>query len=330
MSSFKLLAAFTLTLVLAIGRAAASDDTLLFKDPWNGGFDPNEPKFQVQAIDANTFAIRQSIRTTFEAPFMYLLFGNGKILLIDTGVEGDGLRAEVDKLIGAWRAGHAGPVPALVVMHTHAHADHVGSDKSFAGRPNTTIVAHGATEVASFFAIKDWPTASATFDLGGRRVEILPTPGHHDSHVMVYDAQTQLLFSGDTIYPGRIYFRCDKARALLSSIERIDAFASQNKVRWVLGAHIEMTAKPGEIYAQDGIPAVPGQALAPDAKMRRNEHALELPPSIIADIRRALAPMVDRPRPKVEDHFMLYPHPADPRGKQPPDWCVPEASPKPN
>lgn len=328
MNTLRLIAA--VALALAIGQSAAADGPALFKDRWNGGLDANEPNFQIQAIDPNTFVIRQSVRTTFEAPFMYLLFGNRKALLIDTGVEGEGVRAEIDKLSDAWRASHADRAPALVVMHTHAHADHVGGDKGFAGRPNTTIVGHSATEVASFFAIKDWPTASATFDLGGRRIEILPTPGHHDSHVMVYDAQTQLLFSGDTIYPGRIYFRCDKARALLSSIERIDAFASQNKVRWVLGAHIEMTAKPGEIYAQDGIPAVPGQALVPDAKMRRNEHALELPSSIIGDIRRALAPMVGRPRSKVEDHFMLYPHPADPRGKQPPDWCAAEMPPKPN
>ena len=75
---------------------------------------------------------------------------------------------------------------------------------------------------------------------------------------------------------------------------------------------------------------MPGQALAQDAKARHNEHMLELPPRIIADIRLALAPMADHPRPSVHDHFMLYPHPADPRGKQPPDWCQAEPTPKPN
>lgn len=317
--------AFTAFLVLTFSLPLANAQPTLFPQRWNGGVDSNEPAFQTQAIDANTFAVRQSVKTTFEAPFLYLLFGREKALLIDSGVEGADLRAEIDRLIDTWRKANGGKAPALIVMHTHAHGDHVGGDKGFAGRANTTVVGHAAADVASFFGIKEWPTGSATFDLGGRRVEILPTPGHHDSHVMIYDAATQLLFSGDTIYPGRLYFRCGQARTFLTSIERVETFAAAHKVRWLLGAHIEMTAEPGVVYAQDGIPSVPGQALAPDAKARRNEHALELPPGVIADIRAALAPMVDRPRTSVHDHFMLYPHPADPRGKQPPDWCLSEA-----
>ena len=34
-----------------------------------------EAEMQVQAIDADTFVIRQSVLTNFEAPFLYLEFG---------------------------------------------------------------------------------------------------------------------------------------------------------------------------------------------------------------------------------------------------------------
>ena len=36
--------------------------------PWIDGTKPGEPETQVQRIDADTFVIRQSVRTNFEAP----------------------------------------------------------------------------------------------------------------------------------------------------------------------------------------------------------------------------------------------------------------------
>ncbi len=36
----------------------------------------DEPAVQVQAYDEHTYVIRQSKATSYEAPFIYLLFGN--------------------------------------------------------------------------------------------------------------------------------------------------------------------------------------------------------------------------------------------------------------
>lgn len=57
----------------------------LFAERWIDGTHGAEPVAQVQALDADTFVIRQSVKTNFEAPFLYLLFGRDKALLIDTG-----------------------------------------------------------------------------------------------------------------------------------------------------------------------------------------------------------------------------------------------------
>src|SRR6187402_3193860 len=48
----------------------------------------SEPETQVQMIDGDTFVIRQSVKTNFEAPFLYLLFGKDRALLLDTGAGG--------------------------------------------------------------------------------------------------------------------------------------------------------------------------------------------------------------------------------------------------
>jgi len=291
------------------GARTAPDAPPLFAQPWNSGLLDSEPAFHVQEIDADTFVLRQSIKTTFEAPFLYLLFGATKALLIDTGVAGADLRVEVDRLIAARLAARRQTSISLVVMHSHGHSDHVGGDIGFAGRGDTVIVGHGQSEVAAFFGIKNWPAESATLDLGGRVVDILPTPGHHDSHVMVFDRATRLLFSGDAIYPGRLYFQCAKTAVYRASIERVAAFAAGRNVRWVLGAHIEMTRAPGGLFD-------------PSERARRDEHRLELAPSVIGAIRDAVVKMGDRPRVESYADFVVFPHPPDPRGKQPPDWCL--------
>ena len=252
----------------------ASPSTL-FSAPWNSGIDKSEPAFHIQNIDANTVVFRQSLRTTFEAPFIYLLFGEDRALLIDTGVEGGGLRAEVDTQIEQWLLTNKRKKIELTVMHSHGHGDHIGGDSSFEGRINTEIVGHTPEAVSEFFGIADWPSGSVTYDLGGRLVDILSTPGHHPAHVMVFDKATQILFTGDTIYPGRIFFKCGKLDALSKTIDKVATFAKTNNVQWLLGGHIEMMATPGQAYPQD-------------KKSRRGEHLLELPVSIIKSFQSGL------------------------------------------
>ncbi len=283
----------------------------LFTDTWNSGIDKSEPSFHIQNIDANTVVFRQSLRTTFEAPFIYLLFGEDRALLIDTGVEGGGLRTEVDKQIEQWLLSNKRKKIQLTVMHTHGHGDHIGGDSSFQDRPNTEIVGHTPEAVSDFFGIADWPSESVTYDLGARLVEILPTPGHHPAHVMVFDSATHILFTGDTIYPGRIYFKCGKLDALTKTIDKVATFAKTHNVQWFLGGHIEMMATPGEVFPQD-------------KKSRRGEHLLELPVSNLKDFQAGLKDLLNKLVITEYDEFILLPHPADPRGKKPPNWCLTE------
>ena len=44
-----------------------------------------QPPLQVHQYNPQTFIIRENLCTTFEAPFIYLLIGSAKALLIDTG-----------------------------------------------------------------------------------------------------------------------------------------------------------------------------------------------------------------------------------------------------
>ena len=50
------------------------------------------------------------------------------------------------------------------------------------------------------------------FDLGGRTLKVLHTPGHSFDSIMLYDEAGKILFTGDTFYLGALYahFACDQ------------------------------------------------------------------------------------------------------------------------
>jgi hydroxyacylglutathione hydrolase len=208
------------------------------------------PPIQVHRAAEHTVILRQSIADNFEAPFLYLLFGEERALLLDTGATSDAakfpLRATVDGLVADWLVDHPHPDYELVVAHSHAHGDHVAGDGQFADRPLTRVVGHPADDVAAFFGVEDWPHGTVEFDLGGRALEVIPSPGHHPSAVSVYDPMTAVLLTGDTVYPGRLYV--NDFPAFESTLRTLCAFSAAHPVAAVLGAHIEMSRRPFRDY----------------------------------------------------------------------------------
>ncbi|WP_395396664.1 MBL fold metallo-hydrolase [Novosphingobium sp. BL-8A] len=245
-------------------------------------------------IDADTAVIRQSVTTNFEAPFLYLLFGRERALLLDTGAGGLHIRPTVDRLIADWQQRHQGRPIQLVVAHSHGHGDHHAGDAEFADRPGTVLVGLKPEEVARFFGVSEWPNSIGRYDLGGRMLQIIPTPGHEPAHMMVYDARTQLLFSGDMLYPGRLYVPADRLAEFRASADRLAAFAETHRIRALLGAHIEMTSTPGQDYPMR-------------ASSHPSEHPLPLSPAVIVELQQALAKASSPPSIDRHADFIVYP-----------------------
>jgi glyoxylase-like metal-dependent hydrolase (beta-lactamase superfamily II) len=210
-----------------------------------------DPDIQVHAYNEHTYILRQNKAVHYEAPFMFLLFGRSTAVLLDTGATADSrffpLRRTVDALIGNWLAGHPGSGDyGLLVLHTHAHDDHTAADGQFAGRPDTVIVGARREAAWPYFGFTDEPDRVAQVDLGGRVLDCLATPGHHEAAVTYYDRYSQVLFTGDTIYPGRLYVF--DWPAFTRSIGRLGDWCAQRPVAHLLGCHIEMTTTPGVDY----------------------------------------------------------------------------------
>jgi glyoxylase-like metal-dependent hydrolase (beta-lactamase superfamily II) len=266
-----------------------------FRERWEDGTTcGSTPKVEVWKHTASTVIFRQSPCTNFEAPFLYLLLGQTRALLLDTGTNHADVKTPVDAAINEWMASQGLASLPLVVAHTHSHGDHVKGDSQFRNRPNTTVVGLQPQQVATFFGLTQWPEGSSTFDLGGRVLDVVPLPGHESSHVAIYDRQSELLFTGDTLYPGRLYIQ--SWSAYRASTKRLVDFVAQRQlpVRWILGAHIEMSTTEGDDY--------PFQAMK-----HPNEHPMQQPYERLTELNRAVQAMGSTPRRETHAHFIIYP-----------------------
>ncbi len=260
---------------------------------------PGEPAIQVHRYDDATVILRQSKRINYEAPFLFLLFGADRALLLDTGATEDPaafpLRETVDGLVAQWLERHPREGYELVVAHTHGHGDHVAGDAQFAGRPHTTVVAREAEAVREFFGFgADWPTGTVRFELGGRELTLIGSPGHHAAAVTYYDPATGFLLTGDTVYPGRLY--AFDFPAFVATLDRLVAFTAEHPVTHVLGCHIEMTRTPGRDYPI-------GAQYQPD------EPAPQMTPAQLTAVRDAAASVADRRGVHRFDDFLVYNEP---------------------
>ncbi|KYH45030.1 MBL fold metallo-hydrolase [Branchiibius sp. NY16-3462-2] len=240
-------------------------DQVLFDDepleaPWIRGHprgEPDGPLLQVRRVYDDTFVLRQSMSVSAEAPFMYLLIGTQRALLLDTGDSKNPvdcpLRETVDHLLASRDV-------ELVVAHSHGHYDHRRGDEQFTDRPRTQIVPIDVEGVQEFFGFTEWPSQVVEFDLGDRPLLITGAPGHDKRSIVVVDPSRQMMLSGDTLYPGRIYVQ--DLEALQDTFGRMIALLEDHGITRILGGHNEL--------------AVDGTDFPIKSRFHPNEHRLPL------------------------------------------------------
>lgn len=182
-----------------------------------------DPWFEVYRIRPGVFAIYEPHQ--FEEVISYLVVGNKKALLFDTGIGVGKMRAVVESLT---------KLP-IIVLNSHTHFDHVGGNAEFSEiyGEDTAFSKQNATGQLNDYArdalvkericgklpdgvkgeaykIRPWKVTHAVhdqeqIDLGGRELEIIFTPGHTPDALSLLDRKNGLLFTGDTYYPGPIY-----------------------------------------------------------------------------------------------------------------------------
>jgi len=222
-------------------------------------------RVQVHRYNEHTYILRQNPATHWEAPFMYLLMGNERAVLLDAGATEEAeyfpLRETVDRIITRWAAANQIAIPELIVLPLGSDQSQLGAIGQFDNRPNTQVVAPNE-EARTQLLGSGW-SESGALDLGGRSLEILPTPGLDSAAISLYDPWSQLMFTGNAFYPGRLVIR--DFRAYRQSLKGLVELSDTKPIDMVFGGRIEMTSQPGMDYRLR-------------ANYRPNERALELGP----------------------------------------------------
>ncbi len=219
----------------------------VFPDVWIHGsksaMDDENPAVQVHRYNDHTFILRENKAINYEGAFMYLFFGNGVALLIDQGSTSSPalfpLREVVDETVLAWEQEFGQKDTRLIVANSHLHGDHYAAWNQFVDRPNTHLVGLTHEEMMAFWDFDAYPNQRVEFDLGGREFVVTGTPGHQGSEIAFYDKWTDLLYTGDMFYRGRLYLEDWDAWA--ASVKRLRALADEYPVSHLVNNHIEMT-----------------------------------------------------------------------------------------
>lgn len=208
--------------------------------------------FTVEKIDSQTFVISEYKH--WEETHCYLLCGQEMAVLIDTGLGVSNIREIVDSLT---------KLPIMVVT-THIHWDHIGGHKCF---DNIAVYEAEKDWLSTEFPIPlqvvkrnltripcDFPKEfdidsyqifrgdpqrilhdGDSLDLGGRKVQVIHTPGHSPGHCCFYELERNYLYSGDLIYKGCLYafYPTTDPQLFYQSINRVQKY----KIEKVLPGH---------------------------------------------------------------------------------------------
>jgi hydroxyacylglutathione hydrolase len=244
------------------------------------------PDWQVHQYNPTFFILRESGCVNYEKPFLFLIFGKDRALLVDTGAGPVDTAAFIQKLIAK-----RGKIP-LTVAHSHAHGDHVAGDKGFDGLPDVTLIPAAVDAEQKAFGIANWPGEIGSIDLGDRVIDVIPIPGHQPAHLAYYDRKTGILLTGDHLYPGRLYIT--DFPAYLASTRRLAQFTELRPVTHILGCHIEQSSTP---YVDYPI----GTAYQP------HEHVLELGRAHLLELLSALEALHGVPAKVFLRDLTIYP-----------------------
>ncbi len=196
---------------------------------------------------------------------VYLIKGDTKNVLIDTGVAG---KFSVLKRRLTQLGLHVRDVNLIIL--THEHYDHIGATAFF--HRTAVVAAHRLAanklelqdEFVTFlnrdqpskpFWVDVWLEDGSIIDLGNYELQVIHTPGHTSGCICLYEPRAGLLFTGDTVFAGGTLSEIavgGNVSDYVNSVRRL----SNLKIRQLYPGHGRVSSTPDEdlpraiVYAQ--------------------------------------------------------------------------------
>lgn len=187
----------------------------------------NQGWFDVYRLPGDVFAICEPQH--FQEVNAYLIIGEDKALLFDTGMGMCNIKLVVEELYQG----------EIIVVNSHFHFDHIGDNYRFDGvyvfdddyakaMAQTGLSKEGmGNQLDEDMFLFGYPNGfepdqfrippyniklmqdGDVFELGNRSIKVVHTPGHSNDSIMLYDCLNKILFTGDTFYLGALYAHFD-------------------------------------------------------------------------------------------------------------------------
>lgn len=215
--------------------------------------------------------------------FIYLLIGEEKALLIDTGTGEGNIRKFVETITDK----------TIMVVNTHGHFDHTGGNFWW---PEAWMKQESVDCARTAFddygpewkAEKDYPDYAINIledgqivDLGGREVEVIAIGAHNEGSLAFLDRKTKSIFVGDEMESGQVLLfvrnenipLAEVAALHKANMEKIKAFRSEYDLIWP--SHNGAPLVPDR-YLEDFI-ALDEELIAGTAQVAENTGGLGFP-----------------------------------------------------
>ena len=158
---------------------------------------------------------------------LYLVEGNEKAVLIDAGT----YVPDLDKIVAKITQK---PVTLLL---THGHGDHVGGAGSF---PEVYLCETDkqlfSWNVRSYKGEIKLLTEGQIIDLGGRKLEVVFTPGHTQGSVTFFDKANHYGFSGDAFGSTNLLVFTNLTN-VVASATKIEKYIKENDIKFLFPGH---------------------------------------------------------------------------------------------
>jgi glyoxylase-like metal-dependent hydrolase (beta-lactamase superfamily II) len=194
----------------------------------------------------------------------YLVTGSDKALLIDTGWGIGDLAEEVKNLTSL----------PVIVVNTHGHPDHTCGNYQFGDahihEADVALLKRNYSPAMRFNILKRFPKNTLptgfseeawihaplrhftpfkgpmSFDLGGRSIEVIETPGHTHGSICLYDKMDRILFCGDNFLAGNTMLHMEDSTALSVYYKSVTKLVSMvDKFDKLMPAHGKSPIGPG-------------------------------------------------------------------------------------